>query len=116
MPVETRRETPRTAIGIDRGTKFEGYSVVVDFENTLNVKLDLPDKRKVLKKVEQRRDLPHARRFRKCRRRPRRSDNRSRKDFLAPSQKVVVDSRLKVMKIEEIHRSGRGEKERKIKT
>src|SRR5205814_338065 len=28
MLVPTRRETPRTALGIDQGTKFEGYAVV----------------------------------------------------------------------------------------
>ncbi len=41
--------------------------------------------------------MRRARRFRKCRRRPCRSKNRSRRDFLAPSQKVLVDSRLKVL-------------------
>jgi hypothetical protein len=97
MLVETRRETPRASLGVDHGTKFEGYSVVVDAENTLNVKLDLPDKKAILKKLEQRREMRRARRHRKCRRRPCRSDNRSRKDFLAPSQKVIVDSRLKVI-------------------
>lgn len=97
MLVETRHETRRVALGVDHGTKFEGYSVVVDRENALNVKLDLPDKKKILKKVEERRTLRRARRFRKCRRRPCRSDNRSQKDFLAPSQKVLVDSRLKVL-------------------
>jgi hypothetical protein len=95
--VATRGETPRVALGVDHGTKFEGYSVVADQENTLNVKLDLPDKEKVVKKLEQRRTLRRARRFRKCRRRACRPDNRSRKDFLAPSQKVIVDSRLKVL-------------------
>jgi hypothetical protein len=95
--VSTRRETPRVALGVDHGTKFEGYSVVVDRENVLNVKLDLPDKKKILKKLEERRAMRRARRFRKCRRRPCRSDNRSRRDFLAPSQKVLVQSRLKVL-------------------
>jgi len=95
--VSTRRETPRGALGVDHGTKFEGYSVVVDRENALNVQLDLPDKKKILKKLEERRTLRRARRFRKCRRRQCRSKNRSRRDFLAPSQKVLVDSRLKVL-------------------
>ena len=97
MLVSTRRETPRVALGVDHGTKFEGFSVVVDRENALNVKLDLPDKKKILKKLEERKTMRRARRFRKCRRRPCRSDNRSRKDFLAPSQRVLVDSRLKVL-------------------
>jgi hypothetical protein len=95
--VPTRRHTPRTALGIDHGSKFEGYSVVVDRENSLNVKLDLPDKEAILKKVEERRRLRRARRFRNCRRRPARSDNRSRQQFLAPSQGVLVASRLKVL-------------------
>ena len=95
--VSTRRETPRVALGVDHGTKFEGYSVVVDRENSLNVKLDLPDKKKILKKLEERSAMRRARRSRKCRRRPCRSKNRSRLDFLAPSQKVLVDSRLKVL-------------------
>ncbi|MBV8554432.1 MAG: RRXRR domain-containing protein [Planctomycetaceae bacterium] len=93
----TRRETPRVALGVDHGTKFEGYAVVADRENSLNVKLDLPDKKKVLKKLEERRTLRRARRQRKCRRRPCRSQNRGRRDFLAPSQKVLIDSRLKVL-------------------
>jgi hypothetical protein len=94
---EVGRTTPRTALGVDHGTKFEGYSVVTDKENSLNIKLDLPDKKKIIKKVEQRRTLRRARRFRNCRRRPCRSDNRGKKDFTAPSQKVIVDSRLKIL-------------------
>ena len=77
--VEARRETPRVALGVDHGTKFEGYSVVADRENSLNVKLDLPDKKKILKKLEERRTLRRARRQRKCRRRPCRSKNRGRR-------------------------------------
>jgi hypothetical protein len=98
MLVETRKETPRAVVGIDHGTKFEGYSVLVGTENNLNVKLDLPDKKKIVKKLEDRRTLRRARRHRNCRRRPARFDNRSRKDFLAPSQAVIVGSRLKVIR------------------
>jgi hypothetical protein len=96
--VRTRHETPRTALGADYGTKFEGYSVVVDQENNLNVKLDLPDKKTILKKVAERQVLRRARRFRKCRRRPCRPDNRSHQGFLAPSQRVIVYSRLKILR------------------
>jgi RRXRR protein len=97
MLVSTRCETPRTAIGVDHGTKFEGYSIVVGVENALNVKLDLPDKKRTLKKLEECRAFRRARRSRTCRRRPCRADNRGRKGFLAPSQKVIIDSRLKVI-------------------
>jgi hypothetical protein len=93
----TRSEMPLTALGVDHGTKYEGYAVVCGEENLLAVKLDLPDKKKVVRKLTERRVLRRARRFRKCRRRPARSDNRTRKRFLAPSQAVIVGSRLKVM-------------------
>jgi hypothetical protein len=66
-------------------------------ENPLAVKLDLPDKKNIVKKVKERRVLRRARRHRNCRRRPVRSDNRSRASFIAPSQAVVVGSRLKVL-------------------
>ncbi len=50
-------ETPRVALGVDHGTKFEGYSVVADCENSINVTLNLPDKKKILKKLEERRRM-----------------------------------------------------------
>lgn len=96
--VDTREETPDTSLGVDGGTKFEGYSVVVGTENPLNIKLDLPDKKVIVRKLEERRRLRRARRFRNCRRRPSRFNNRSRKGFIAPSQLVIVNSRLKIMK------------------
>jgi hypothetical protein len=94
---DSRSETPEAALGVDNGTKFEGYSVVVGTENPLNVKLDLPDKRVIVKKLEERRNLRRARRWRNCRRRPSRFDNRRRVDWLAPSQALLVGSRLKVI-------------------
>lgn len=95
---ETRQKTAAGALGVDNGTKFEGYSVIVGHENSLNVKLDLPDKKKIVRKLEERRILRRARRHRNCRRREARFDNRSRKDFLAPSQAVIVNSRLRAMR------------------
>jgi len=97
MLVETRRETPDTALGVDNGTRYEGYSVIVGIENVINIKLDLPEKKKIVRKLEERRTLRRARRFRNCRCRPKRFDNRNRKDFMAPSQAVIVNSRLKVI-------------------
>jgi len=53
MLVETRRETPQTTLGVDNGTKFEGYVVVCGKENSLAVKLDLPNKKNIsLKLIE----------------------------------------------------------------
>jgi hypothetical protein len=98
LTTPSRCVTPLTALGIDHGTKFEGYSVVVGIENLLNVKLDLPDKKTIVRKLEERRRLRRARRFRNCRRRPTRFDNRAHAGFIAPSQLVIVNSRLKVIR------------------
>ncbi len=95
MLVETRKEIPKTVLGIDFGTKFEGYAVAVGKENNLAVMWKLPDKKKVVAKLEERRILRRARRQRNCRRRECRFDNRKRKGFIAPSQKVIVQSRIK---------------------
>jgi len=97
MIEETRKETPNTALGVDFGTKFEGYAVTIGKENSVAVMWKLPDKKKIVNKLEERRQMRRARRFRNCRRRECRFDNREKKDFLAPSQGVIVQSRLKAM-------------------
>jgi hypothetical protein len=97
MVDEVGNKTPLTTLGVDHGTKFEGYSVVVDYQNPINIKLDLPDKRNICRKIKKRRDRRIGRRHRNCRRRPCRSTNRSRKTFIAPSQKVIIQSRLKII-------------------
>jgi RRXRR protein len=98
LVIESRTEIPLTTLGYDGGTKFEGFAVVCGEENVLAVKLDLPDKKQIVRKLEQRRTLRRARHFRKCRRRPVRFDNRTRRpDWIAPSQLVLVQSRLKVL-------------------
>ncbi len=97
MVVDTREAIEPAALGIDNGTKFEGYSVVVGTENLLNIKLDLPDKKKVVRKLKERRILRRTRRFR-LRRRPKRFNNRSGQGFIAPSQLVLVQSRLKIIR------------------
>jgi hypothetical protein len=98
MLVETRRETPEATLGYDVGTKFEGFSVVCGQENNLSVKLDLPDKKKIVRKLDERQCLRGTRRNRNCRRRECRSLNRARVGFLTPSQAVIVNSRLRVLR------------------
>jgi hypothetical protein len=98
MLVETRKEKPDTTSGIDHGTKFEGYSIVCGEENNLNIKLDLPNKQNIVKKLEERRILRRTRRQQKCRRREARFSNRNRNGFIAPSQMVMINSRLKVIR------------------
>ena len=97
MLVETGKTIPKVVLGVDFGTKFEGYGVVTDKENNLSVMWKLPDKKKLVKKLEEKRILRRARRFRNCRRRECRSDNREKKGFIAPSQLQIVNSRIKVI-------------------
>jgi hypothetical protein len=98
MLVDTRKEVPKTVLGVDLGTKFEGYSVVTGKENNLSVMWKLPDKKKLIRKLEERRILRRTRRQQKCRRRECRINNRGKKGFIAPSQKQIIDSRLKCIK------------------
>jgi len=98
MLVETRKEHPETKHGYDLGTKFEGHAIVCGKENNLSVMWKLPGKKKIVRKLTERRHLRRARRFRNCRRRPARFDNRNKDGFIAPSQLVIVQSRLKALK------------------
>jgi hypothetical protein len=93
----TREAQPPTALGGDQGTKYEGYSVLCGEENPLNVKLDLPDKKQIVRRLKQRRELRRARRSRHCRRRARRCQNRARPGFVAPSQHALLQSRLQLI-------------------
>lgn len=96
--VLTREETPKMILGIDGGTKFEGYSIVTNEQNNLNIMWKLFEKRTIAKKLEERRHLRRARRWRNCRRRICRFNNRNKEGFIAPSQFVIVNSRLKCIK------------------
>jgi len=98
MLVETRKETPKSVLGVDFGTKFEGYSIVIGSENNLSVMWKLPDKKKIVRKLEERSQLRRTRRSRNCRRRECRSENREKDGFIAPSQLMIVQSRLKAIR------------------
>lgn len=94
---KTREAMPKTSLGCDFGTKFEGYAVVCGTENNLSVMLLLPNKRNIVRKLKERREARHTRRTR-LRRRPARFNNRQRKGFIAPSQMVIVNSRKKLIR------------------
>ncbi len=98
MLIPTREHTPKVVLGIDTGTKFEGLSLIVGKENQLNIMWLLPDKKVLVRKLKERRILRRARRQRNCRRREARFDNRSKDGFIAPSQLMMVNSRLKCIK------------------
>jgi len=99
MLFPTAENLQKIVFAIDGGTKFEGVSLIAGKENLLNVMWLLPNKKTITYKLEKRRELRRARRWRNCRRREARFDNRIRSsDWVAPSQLVVVNSRLKLIK------------------
>jgi hypothetical protein len=84
------------AIGVDPGSKFEGFSVVGTEDTVLNIMSEAVDW--VKKTLEQRRQMRRARRYRKTRMRECRSDNRLRnRDFLPPSTKARWDAKLRIL-------------------
>jgi hypothetical protein len=97
--IPTAENIQEAVLAIDGGTKFEGLSLVIGKENMINVMWLLPNKKTITQKLNKRRELRRARRWRNCRRRVCRFNNRSRdKNWLAPSQLVIVNSRLKAIK------------------
>jgi len=96
MLVDTRKETPEMCIGLDPGSKFDGYAVVSKDRIQQTGMSILP--KMVKKKNQNRKEMRRARRF-KLWRRPSRFDNRKRKEeWIAPSQKAKVDFRIGIIK------------------
>jgi hypothetical protein len=83
------------AIGIDPGSKFEGFSVVGTQDTVLNIMSEAVTW--VSNTVKQRRLMRKARRYRNTRRRPWRGNNRlSHK--LSPSTKARWDAKLRIVR------------------
>ncbi|MDI6710481.1 MAG: RRXRR domain-containing protein [Bacillota bacterium] len=94
-PVGTK--TQFMAVAVDPGAKYDGLAVASQRQVELKAMVFLPDD--VPKKMETRRNLRRARRYRNTPRRPKRFDNRKRKGYwLAPTQKSKVETRLKVVR------------------
>ena len=76
-------ENQQLVVGVDPGSKFEGFSVVGTQDTVLNLMVEASDHVKVA--IETRRTMRRARRHRKWRR-PKRFDNRlTRKKRIPPS-------------------------------
>jgi len=83
-------------LSIDPGSKWDGVAVISEKGVLTSGMLVLPSK--VAEKLEQRRQMRRARRYRKTPRRAKRFDNRRRPDgWIAPSQKAKVDFRTKIV-------------------
>lgn len=82
-------------VGIDPGSKFEGYSAVGTQDTVLNLMVEAPNH--VKDAVKTRRTMRRARRFRRWRR-PRRFDNRlSRKQRLPASTRSRWEAKVRVI-------------------
>lgn len=82
-------------MGVDPGSKFEGFSVVGTQDTVLNLMVEVPDQ--VKDAVETRRTMRRARRHRKWRR-PKRFDNRlNRKQRLPPSTRSRWEAKARVI-------------------
>jgi RRXRR protein len=83
------------AVGIDPGSKFEGFSVVGTKDTVLSLMAEAPDH--VKEAIETRRTMRRARRHRKWRR-PKRFDNRlNRKQRMPPSTRSRWEAKARVI-------------------
>jgi hypothetical protein len=88
--------TQPLAIGIDPGTKFEGFSVVGTDETVLNIMSKAVDW--VKKAIKRRRVMRRSRRYRKNRRRKYKENRRNNETFLPPSTKARWDAKLRIVR------------------
>lgn len=90
-------DNQQIAIGIDPGSKFEGWSVIGTNETILNGMSEAPTY--IKDAVKQRRIMRRARRNRHCRRRPARFNNRQRnKKTLPPSTHARWNAKVRILK------------------
>jgi len=83
-------------LAIDPGSQYDGLAVASEQQVQTTAMLDLPGK--VADKLTNRRQLRQSRRYRQCRRRPARFDNRKRPEgWIAPSQRAKGEFRLKMV-------------------
>jgi len=84
-------------MGLDPGANYDG--VCIASKKQMQMSGMLVVKNRIAKKMEQRRNMRRARRWRNCRRRPKRFNNRTRKEgWLPPSIKAKVDMRISLIK------------------
>jgi hypothetical protein len=88
--------TQPLAIGIDPGSKFEGFSVVGTGETVLNLMSKAVDW--VTTAVTQRRVMRRARRYRNTRRRKCKDHRRNTNTFIPPSTKARWDAKLRIVR------------------
>ena len=98
MLIPVGKETQPMALALDPGSRHEGVAVASHKQVEVTAQVNLPDQ--TLKKMDTRRALRRARRYRKTPRRPRRFNNRrhGRRYWIAPSQLSKVEARRKAVR------------------
>ena len=91
------RKVQDVVIGVDPGSKKEGYTLKSEAHTYLNITADA--KTDVKDKVESRRNARRARRFRKTPCRKNRSNRRRNKNHIPPSTKARWDWKLSIINV-----------------
>lgn len=97
LTTPTSKYTQPLVLGYDPGAKYDGFCIASEKQIQISGMLVVDNR--IKKKMEQRRNMRRARRFRKTRRRPARFDNRKKPEgWLPPSIKAKVDMRIQFLK------------------
>lgn len=97
LTTPTGKETQPMVMGIDPGANYDG--ICIASEKQMQMSGMLLVKNRIARKMDVRRSMRRARRWRNCRRRPKRFSNRTRKEgWLPPSIKAKVDTRVALIK------------------
>ena len=89
------RETQEIAVGIDPGSKKEGFTVKSESHTYLNVQADAHNK--VGKKIKNRRELRRSRRSRKCPNRKHRMNRLANKQRIPAGTRARWDWKLRIL-------------------
>lgn len=95
--VVEKPDNQRIVVGVDPGSKWEGYSVNGEQETVINIMSEATDGKSIKKKLETRRNMRRARRFRKWRR-PARFNNRlNGKERIPPSTRARWELKYRII-------------------
>ena len=89
------RETQEIAVGVDPGSKKEGFTVKSESDTYLNIQADAHSK--VGKKVEKRRELRRGRRSRKCPNRKNRENRLANRERIPAGTRARWDWKLRIL-------------------
>ena len=92
---ETTEYTQEIAVGVDPGSKKEGFTVKSEVHTYLNVQADAHNK--VSKKIEKRRERRRNRRSRKCPNRPNRPNRLANRERIPAGTRARWDWKLRIL-------------------